>query len=73
MREACLAMLDQIAVLDRWIDAKTVRIKEITAATPVSKRLQTIPGFGPLVAMAVGADPRIAIRASASQSAAIRA
>src|SRR3546814_8413826 len=53
MREECLAMLDQIAVLNGWIDAKTARIKELAAATPVSKRLQTIPGVGPLVAMAV--------------------
>src|SRR3546814_7757398 len=53
MREECLAMLDQIAVLNGWIDAKTARIKELAAATPVSKRLQTMPGVGPLVAMAV--------------------
>lgn len=53
MREECLAMLDQIAVLNGWIDTKTARIKELAAATPVSKRLQTMPGVGPLVAMAV--------------------
>lgn len=53
MREECLAMLDQIAVLNGWIDTKTARIRELAAATPVSKRLQTMPGVGPLVAMAV--------------------
>lgn len=53
MREECLAMLDQIAVLNSWIDTKTARIRELAAATPVSKRLQTMPGVGPLVAMAV--------------------
>src|SRR3546814_17237668 len=37
MREECLAMLDQIAVLNGWIDAKTARIKELAAAPPVSK------------------------------------
>lgn len=53
MRDECFAMLDQIAVLNGWIDTKTARIKELAAATPVSKRLQTMPGVGPLVAMAV--------------------
>ena len=53
MREECLAMLEQIAVLNGWIDTKTAKIKELAAATPVSKRLQTMPGIGPLVAMAV--------------------
>jgi transposase len=53
MREECLAMLEQLAVLNGWIDVKTARITELAAATPVSKRLQTMPGVGPLVAMAV--------------------
>jgi transposase len=53
MREECLALLEQIAVLNRWIDTKTAKIKELAAAAPVSKRLQTMPGIGPLVAMAV--------------------
>src|SRR3546814_7668296 len=46
-------MLERLAVLNGWIDAKTARITELAAATPVSKRLQTMPGVGPLVAMAV--------------------
>lgn len=46
-------MLEQLAVLNGWIDVKTARITELAAATPVSKRLQTMPGVGPLVAMAV--------------------
>lgn len=53
MREECLAMLAHIAVLNGLIDAKTAKIKELAAATPVSQRLQTMPGVGPLVAMAV--------------------
>jgi transposase len=53
MRGECLAMLDQIAVLNGWIDTKTAKIKELAATTPVSKRLQTMPGVGPLVALAV--------------------
>lgn len=35
MREECLAMLEQLAVLNGWIDAKTARITELAAATPV--------------------------------------
>lgn len=53
MREECLAMFDQVAALSGWIDTKTAKIKELAAATPISKRLQTMPGVGPLVAMAV--------------------
>ncbi len=53
MREECLAMLEQIAVLNEWIDKKTAKIKELASTTPVSQRLQTMPGIGPLVAMAV--------------------
>lgn len=46
-------MLEQIAVLNEWIDKKTAKIKELASTTPVSQRLQTMPGIGPLVAMAV--------------------
>ncbi len=53
MRDESLAMLDHITALNRWIDAKTAGIKEQAVATPVSQRLQTMPGVGPLVAMAV--------------------
>ena len=53
MRDERLAMLDHITALNRWIDAKTAGIKEQAAATPVSQRLQTMPGVGPLIAMAV--------------------
>lgn len=48
-----MAMLDQIAVLNDWIDKNTAKIKELAATIPVSKRLQTMPGVGPLMAMAV--------------------
>ncbi|EZP65338.1 putative transposase [Sphingomonas paucimobilis] len=53
MREECLAMVEQIGELKRLLDAKTAKIKALAAATPVSQRLQTMPGVGPLVAMAV--------------------
>src|SRR3546814_17873559 len=45
-------MLEQLAVLNGWIDAKTARITELAAATTVSKRWQTIPGGGQQVAVA---------------------
>lgn len=50
MREECLAMFEQIAVLNDWIDTKTARIRELAAATPVSKRLQTMSGVVDLIA-----------------------
>lgn len=53
MRDECFAMLEHIASLTGLIEAKTARVKELADATPVSKRLQTMPGVGPLVAMAV--------------------
>lgn len=53
MREECLAMLDHVATLDRLVEVKTAKIKELATATPVSQRLQTMPGVGPMVAMAI--------------------
>lgn len=53
MREECIAMIEQIAVLNGWIDIKTAKIRELASTTPVSQRLQTMPGVGPMVAMAV--------------------
>src|SRR3546814_2936219 len=41
MREECLAMLEQLAVLNGWIDAKTARITELAAATPVRSEEHT--------------------------------
>lgn len=53
MREECLAMLDHVATLDHLVEVKTAKIKELATATPVSQRLQTMPGVGPMVAMAI--------------------
>jgi transposase len=55
MREECLAMLDHVATLDHLVEVKTAKIKELATATPVSQRLQTMPGVGPMVAMAIEA------------------
>lgn len=44
MRGECLAMLEQIAVLNGSINAKTAKIKELAAAPPISKRLQKMRG-----------------------------
>jgi transposase len=46
-------MLAHIAGLNGLIDAKTANIRELAAVTPVLLRLQTMPGIGLLVAMAV--------------------
>lgn len=53
MREECLAMLDHVSTLDHLVEVKTAKIKELATATPVSQRLQTMPGVGPMVAMAI--------------------
>ncbi|MHA3916323.1 hypothetical protein [Halovulum sp. GXIMD14793] len=37
------------------IDAKTLKLKTLSKQSEVSRRLQTIPGVGPLTAMAVEA------------------
>lgn len=55
MREECLEMLDQIAEQTTRIAARTTKIKELAATQETSRRLQTVPGVGPLTAMAVQA------------------
>lgn len=55
MREECLEMLDQIAEQTTRIAARAEKIKELASAMDSSRRLQTVPGVGPLTAMAVEA------------------
>jgi transposase len=55
MREECFEMLDQIAEQTTRIAARTTKIKELAATQETSRRLQTVPGVGPLTAMAVQA------------------
>ncbi|MGX5851787.1 IS110 family transposase, partial [Mesorhizobium sp. PL10] len=55
MREECRDLMDQIAEKTVRIDARTVKIKALSAEADTARRLQTIPGVGPLTALAVEA------------------
>jgi transposase len=55
MREECRDLLDQIAEQTVRIDIRTAKIKVLAAETDTARRLQTIPGVGPLTALAVEA------------------
>jgi transposase len=55
MREECRDLMDQIAEKTVRIDARTVKIKALAAEANTARRLQTIPGVGPLTALAVEA------------------
>jgi transposase len=51
----CRDLLTQITEKSDRIDAKTKALKELAAATDTARRLQTMPGVGPLTALAVEA------------------
>lgn len=55
MREECRDLMDQIAEKTVRINARTVKIKVLAAEADTARRLQTIPGVGPLTALAVEA------------------
>lgn len=55
VREECLDLVEQIADLTRKIDARTKKAKELASEADVARRLQTMPGVGPLTALAVEA------------------
>jgi transposase len=55
MREECQDLLKQIAEKTARINARTQKIKALAAQTDIARRLQTIPGVGPLTALAVEA------------------
>lgn len=55
MLEECRDLLDQIAQQTVRINARTGRIKALATKTDTARRLQTIPGVGPLTALAVEA------------------
>lgn len=54
-REECRELLEQIGEQTARINARTAKIKELAAETETARRLQTIPGVGPLTALAVDA------------------
>ena len=55
MREECRDLLDQIAALTTRIKAKTAKVQAVSAERDVARRLQTMPGVGPLTALAIEA------------------
>ena len=55
MREECRDLLAQIAEQTVRIEAKTRKIAALAATTDTARRLQTMPGIGPLTALAVEA------------------
>lgn len=55
VREECRDILAQIAEKTARIEARTKRATELAASADMAKRLQTMPGVGPLTALAVEA------------------
>jgi transposase len=55
VREECEELLASISDLTARIQAKTLKLKKLSEQSEISRRLQTIPGVGPLTAMAVEA------------------
>ena len=49
----CEDLLTQIAEKTKRIDEKTKSLKSLASQTDITRRLQTMPGVGPLVALAV--------------------
>lgn len=55
MRQECRDMVDQIAEQTIRINARTAKIQALANEADTARRLQTIPGVGPLTALAVEA------------------
>ena len=55
MLEECRDLLKQIAEKTARIDERTAKIKALSAEADTARRLQTIPGVGPLTALAIEA------------------
>jgi transposase len=55
MREECWDLLEQISAKTVRINARTSKIKAVAENADTARRLQTIPGVGPLTALAVEA------------------
>ena len=55
IREECEELLASLSDLTARIDAKTLKLKKLSKQSEISRRLQTIPGVGPLTAMAIEA------------------
>jgi len=57
VRDECCDLIAQIAEKTTRIKAKTKIAQELSKATDTARRLQTMPGVGPLTALAVEAFP----------------
>jgi transposase len=55
MREECCDLLEQIAEQTVRINMRTAKIKALAAQADTSRRLQTMPGVGPMTALAIEA------------------
>lgn len=55
MLDECRDLFDQITETTVRIDAKTRKIADLSAKTDIARRLQTMPGVGPMTAMAIEA------------------
>ena len=55
VQEECEELLAAICDLTTRIDVKTAKLRKLSQQSEISRRLQTIPGVGPLTAMAVEA------------------
>lgn len=55
MREECRDMVEQIAEQTNRINARTEKIQALANEADTARRLQTIPGVGPITALAVEA------------------
>jgi transposase len=55
MRQECRDMVDQLAEQTIRINARTAKIQALANEADTARRLQTIPGVGPLTALAVEA------------------
>ncbi len=53
--EECLCLVEQIQEKTVRIDGKTNKIKALSEKTDIPRRLQTMPGVGPLTALAIEA------------------
>lgn len=55
VREECQDLIEQISEKTSRIDAKTKKARTLSTATGTARRLQTMPGVGPVTALAVEA------------------
>ena len=55
MRDECRDLLEQIAEQTVRINARTKKIKALAGEADTARRLQAIPGAGPMTALAVEA------------------